>query len=383
MTTARAEHSSPPTAEQVMRALDGVKDPEIHRPITDLGMVKNTEIRPDGTVRVDVWLTVAGCPLRDTITRDVTAAVGGLDGVARVQVELDVMTEEQRKTLQDKLRGGRPEPEIPFAKPGSLTRVYAVASGKGGVGKSSVTVNMAAALAASGQKVGVVDADIYGHSVPRMLGVTGRPTQVEQMIMPPSAHGVAVISIGMFTKGNTPVVWRGPMLHRALQQFLADVYWGDLDVLLMDLPPGTGDIAISVAQLLPGAELLVVTTPQLAAAEVAERAGAIAMQTHQRIAGVIENMSYLPCPHCGEPVEVFGSGGGSAVAEALTRITGTQVPLLGQVPIDLRLREGGDAGVPLVLSEPGSAAGQQLSSIAAGLVRGRGLAGRELGLSPV
>jgi ATP-binding protein involved in chromosome partitioning len=332
---------------------------------------------------VEVWLTVAGCPLRDTITRDVTAAVGGLEGVTRVQVELDVMSEEQRKTLQDKLRGGRPEPEIPFAKPGSLTRVYAVASGKGGVGKSSVTVNMAAALAASGQKVGVVDADIYGHSVPRMLGVTGRPTQVEQMIMPPSAHDVAVISIGMFTKGNTPVVWRGPMLHRALQQFLADVYWGDLDVLLMDLPPGTGDIAISVAQLLPGAELLVVTTPQLAAAEVAERAGAIAMQTHQRIAGVIENMSFLPCPHCGEPVEVFGSGGGPAVAAALTRITGTQVPLLGQVPIDLRLREGGDAGVPLVLSDPGSAAGQQLSSIAAGLVRGRGLAGRQLGLSPV
>jgi ATP-binding protein involved in chromosome partitioning len=383
MSTAPAEHSSPPSAEQVMRALDGVKDPEIHRPITDLGMVKNTEIRPDGTVRVDVWLTVAGCPLRDTITRDVTAAVGRLDGVTRVQVELDVMSEEQRKTLQDKLRGGRPEPEIPFAKPGSLTRVYAVASGKGGVGKSSVTVNMAAALAASGQKVGVVDADIYGHSVPRMLGVTGRPTQVEQMIMPPSAHGVAVISIGMFTKGNTPVVWRGPMLHRALQQFLADVYWGDLDVLLMDLPPGTGDIAISVAQLLPGAELLVVTTPQLAAAEVAERAGAIAMQTHQRIAGVIENMSFLPCPHCGEPVEVFGSGGGSAVAEALTRITGTQVPLLGQVPIDLRLREGADAGVPLVLSEPESPAGQQLSSIAAGLVRGRGLAGLQLGLSPV
>jgi ATP-binding protein involved in chromosome partitioning len=366
-----------------MRALDGVKDPEIHRPITDLGMVKNTEIRPDGTVRVDVWLTVAGCPLRDTITRDVSAAVGGLKGVTGVQVELDVMSEEQRKTLQDKLRGNRPEPEIPFAKPGSLTRVYAVASGKGGVGKSSVTVNMAAALAASGQKVGVVDADIYGHSVPRMLGVTGRPTQVEQMIMPPSEHGVAVISIGMFTKGNTPVVWRGPMLHRALQQFLADVYWGDLDVLLMDLPPGTGDIAISVAQLLPGAELLVVTTPQLAAAEVAERAGAIAMQTHQRIAGVIENMSFLPCPHCGEPVEVFGSGGGSTVAEALTRITGTQVPLLGQVPIDLRLREGGDAGVPLVLSDPGSAAAQQLSSIAAGLVRGRGLAGRQLGLSPV
>src|SRR5436305_568669 len=197
MTTAPAGHSSPPSPEQVMRALGGVQDPEIHRPITDLGMVKNTEIRPDGAVRVDVWLTVAGCPLRDTITRDVTAAVGKLDGVTRVQVELDVMSAEQRQALQGKLRGGRPEPEIPFAKPGSLTQVYAVASGKGGVGKSSVTVNMAAALAASGRKVGVVDADIYGHSVPRMLGVTGRPTQVEKMIMPPVAHDIKVISIGM------------------------------------------------------------------------------------------------------------------------------------------------------------------------------------------
>ena len=382
MTTAPAAYSPPPTAEQVTRALDGVSDPEIHRPITDLGMVKNVDVRPDGSVRVDVWLTVAGCPLREWITRDVTAAVSKLPGVAGVLVELDVMSEEQRKELQGKLRGGRPEPEIPFAKPGSLTRVFAVASGKGGVGKSSVTVNLAAALAAAGHKVGVVDADIYGHSVPRMLGVTGRPTQVEQMIMPPSAHGVSVISIGMFTKGNTPVVWRGPMLHRALQQFLADVYWGDLDVLLMDLPPGTGDIAISVAQLLPGAELLVVTTPQLAAAEVAERAGAIAMQTRQRIAGVIENMSYLPCPHCGEPVEVFGSGGGASVAQALTRITGGPVPLLGQVPIDLRLREGGDAGVPLVLSAPDSAAAKQLSEIAASLNRPRGLAGLQLGLSP-
>jgi len=383
MSTAPAGSAGPPSTEQVTRALDGVADPEIHRPITDLGMVKNVDVRPDGTVRVDVWLTVAGCPLRDTITRDVTAAVARLGGVTRVQVELDVMSEEQRKALQGKLRGGRSEPEIPFAKPGSLTRVYAVASGKGGVGKSSVTVNMAAALAAAGQKVGVVDADIYGHSVPRMLGVTGRPTQVEQMIMPPSAYGVAVISIGMFTKGNTPVVWRGPMLHRALQQFLADVYWGDLDVLLMDLPPGTGDVAISVAQMLPGAELLVVTTPQLAAAEVAERAGAISMQTHQRIAGVIENMSWLPCPHCGEAVEVFGSGGGTAVAGALTRITGAPVPLLGQIPIDLRLREGGDAGVPLVLSAPDSPAGKQLSAIAEGLIRPRGLAGRQLGLSPV
>ena len=282
---------SSPTTEQVSRALAGVNDPEIRRPITELGMVKNIDISPDGSVRVDVYLTVAGCPLRDTITREVTAAVGAVEGVSRVRVELDVMSDEQRRALQTQLRGGQEAPEIPFSKPSSLTRVFAVASGKGGVGKSSVTVNLAAALAASGAKVGVADADIYGHSVPRMLGVTGTPTQVEKMIMPPSAHGVKVISIGMFTKGNAPVVWRGPMLHRALQQFLADVFWGDLDVLLLDLPPGTGDIAISVAQMVPSAELLVVTTPQAAAAEVAERAGAVAMQTHQRIAGVIENMS--------------------------------------------------------------------------------------------
>jgi ATP-binding protein involved in chromosome partitioning len=373
-----------PTVDQVTRALDGVKDPEIHRPITELEMVKNVDVSPDGAVRVDVWLTVAGCPLRDTITRDVTAAVESLPGVSRVRVELDVMSEEQRRALQSKLRGGRPEPEIPFSKPSSLTRVYAVASGKGGVGKSSVTVNLAASMAAAGQTVGVIDADIYGHSVPRMLGVTGRPTQVEKMIMPPSAHDVRVISIGMFTAGNAPVVWRGPMLHRALQQFLADVYWGDLDVLLMDLPPGTGDIAISVAQLLPGAELLVVTTPQAAAAEVAERAGAVSLQTHQRITGVIENMSYLPCPHCGEPVDVFGSGGGQAVSSALTRITGAEVPLLGQVPIDVGLREGGDAGVPLVLSKPDAPAAVTLREIGEILGgRARGLAGRQLGLSPV
>jgi ATP-binding protein involved in chromosome partitioning len=245
-------------------------------------------------------------------------------------------------------------------------------------------VNLAAALAAAGQRVGVVDADIYGHSIPRMLGVTGRPTQVEQMIMPPSAHDVKVISIGMFTAGNTPVVWRGPMLHRALQQFLADVYWGDLDVLLLDLPPGTGDIAISVAQMLPSAELLVVTTPQVASWEVAERAGAIAVQTHQRITGVIENMSGFACPHCGEIVDVFGAGGGNEVAEALTRVTGAPVPVLGQIPVDIRLREGGDEGVPLVLSDPDSPAAKQLIAVADVLAsRSRGLAGRQLGLSPV
>jgi ATP-binding protein involved in chromosome partitioning len=375
--------AAPPTSDEVTKALSGVNDPEIHRPITELGMVKGIDVARDGAVRVDIWLTVAGCPLRDKITRDVTAAVSKLAGVSRVRVELDVMSEQQRRELQGKLRGGRQEREIPFAQPASLTKVYAIASGKGGVGKSSVTVNLAAALAAAGQKVGVLDADIYGHSVPRMLGVTGRPTQVEQMIMPPSAHDVKVVSIGMFTTGNAPVVWRGPMLHRAVQQFLGDVYWGDLDVLLMDLPPGTGDVAISVAQLVPTAELVVVTTPQLASSEVAERAGAIAVQTHQRIAGVIENMSWLPCPHCGEQVSVFGSGGGRAVADALTRITGAPVPLLGQVPIDVRLREGGDRGVPLVLSDPEAPAAQQLSGIAKNLVnRARGLAGRQLGLTP-
>jgi ATP-binding protein involved in chromosome partitioning len=375
--------AAPPTSDEVTKVLSGVNDPEIHRPITELGMVKAIDVARDGAVRVDIWLTVSGCPLRDTITRDVTAAVSKLAGVSRVRVELDVMSEQQRRELQGKLRGGRQEREIPFAQPASLTKVYAIASGKGGVGKSSVTVNLAAALAAAGQKVGVLDADIYGHSVPRMLGVTGRPTQVEQMIMPPSAHDVKVVSIGMFTTGNAPVVWRGPMLHRAVQQFLGDVYWGDLDVLLMDLPPGTGDVAISVAQLVPTAELVVVTTPQLASSEVAERAGAIAVQTHQRIAGVIENMSWLPCPHCGEHVSVFGSGGGQAVADALTRIIGAPVPLLGQVPIDVRLREGGDRGVPLVLSDPEAPAAQQLSGIAKNLVnRARGLAGRQLGLTP-
>ncbi|HEY7144030.1 MAG TPA: P-loop NTPase [Streptosporangiaceae bacterium] len=375
--------STPPTVDQVTRALSAVLDPDIRRPITDLGMVKNIEIAADGTVRVEVWLTVAGCPMRDTITSEVSGAVSALDGVARVDVGLDVMSDQQRRDLQATLRGGKQEREIPFASPASLTKVYAVASGKGGVGKSSVTVNLAVALAAAGQKVGLLDADIYGHSVPRMLGVTGRPTQVEQMIMPPSAHGVRAISSGMMKRGNEPLPLRGPILHRLLQQFLADVYWGDLDVLLLDLPPGTGDVAISAAHLVPGSELIVVTTPQMAAAEVAERAGSLATQLHQRVVGVIENMAYLPCPHCGERVEVFGAGGGQAVADALTRIAGTQVPLLGEVPIEVRLREAGDSGVPLVLSHPDNPAAQALTKIAGTLAsRSRSLAGRPLGLTP-
>ncbi|MBQ1121522.1 Mrp/NBP35 family ATP-binding protein [Streptomyces sp. B15] len=372
-----------PTEDAVRAALATVNDPEIHRPITDLGMVKSIGIAPDGAVDVGVYLTVSGCPLRETITANVTEAVQRVPGVTSVAVELDVMSDEQRRELAASLRGGKAEREIPFAQPGSLTRVYCVASGKGGVGKSSVTVNLAAALAADGLKVGVVDADIYGHSVPRMLGTDGRPTQVEDMIMPPSAHGVKVISIGMFTPGNAPVVWRGPMLHRALQQFLADVYWGDLDVLLLDLPPGTGDIAISVAQLIPNAEILVVTTPQQAAAEVAERAGSIAVQTHQKIVGVIENMSGMPCPHCDEMVDVFGTGGGKQVAEGLTRTTGAEVPVLGGIPIDIRLREGGDEGEPVVLSDPDSPAGKALRTVADKLSsRQRGLSGMSLGLTP-
>jgi ATP-binding protein involved in chromosome partitioning len=376
---------SAPTVEAVQAALATVDDPEIRKPITDLGMVKSVDIAPSGEVAVGFYLTVSGCPMRDTNTNRVTAAVSAVDGVTGVRVELDVMSAEQRQAMQARLRAesGVTEREIPFAKPGSLTRVYAVASGKGGVGKSSVTVNLAAAMARSGLSVGVVDADIYGHSVPRMLGVTGRPTQVEDMIMPPVAHDVKVISIGMFVADNAPVVWRGPMLHRALQQFLSDVFWGDLDVLLMDLPPGTGDIAISVAQLVPPAELLVVTTPQQAAAVVAERAGTIALQTHQQIAGVVENMSYLPCPHCGDQIDVFGSGGGQAVAEGLSRAIGAPVPLLGQVPIDTRLREGGDEGVPLVLADPDAPAAKELLTVAERLGhRARGLAGRSLGLSP-
>jgi ATP-binding protein involved in chromosome partitioning len=370
--------------DAVLAALATVDDPEIRRPITDLGMVRSATVGAGGVVLVELLLTVAGCPLRDKLRTDITAAVSSVPGVTGVEIDFGVMTPEQRQALQTKLRGGTAtaEPVIPFAQPGSRTRVYAVASGKGGVGKSSVTVNLAAALAARGLSVGVVDADIYGHSVPRMLGADGSPTRVEDMIMPPEAHGVKVISIGMFTAGNAAVVWRGPMLHRALQQFLADVYWGDLDVLLLDLPPGTGDVAISLAQLLPNAEILVVTTPQTAAAEVAERAGAIALQTHQRLVGVIENMSWLELP-TGERMEIFGSGGGATVAESLTRTVGATVPLLGQIPLDTRVRESGDAGTPIVLADPTAPAAMAMSAVADRLaVRRESLVGKPLGLKP-
>ncbi|NUS72331.1 MAG: Mrp/NBP35 family ATP-binding protein [Corynebacteriales bacterium] len=362
-------------------ALATVNDPEIHRPITDLGMVEDVLVE-GGSVTVKLLLTVAGCPLKDTLRKDINEALSTVEGVRSVQVDMGVMSDEQRRELQTQLRGGTPAKEVPFARPESRTRVYAVASGKGGVGKSSVTVNLATALAARGLSVGIVDADIYGFSIPRMLGVTERPTRVEEMIMPPSAHGVRVISIGMFVADNAAVVWRGPMLHRALQQFLSDVYWGDLDVLLMDLPPGTGDVAISLAQLVPNAEILVVTTPQQAAAEVAERAGSIAVQTHQHIVGVIENMSWFNTPN-GERLELFGAGGGQTVADALSKTLGTRVPLLGQVPLDPAVREGGDVGQPLVLARPDSEASKALSGIAEQLaVRKDTLVGRSLGLSP-
>jgi ATP-binding protein involved in chromosome partitioning len=371
------------TDDALHQALTTVIDPEIRKPVTELGMVESVMVDGAGRVAVTILLTVSGCPMKDTLTKDTTAALSKVPGVTGVDVTLGVMSDEQRVALRTQLRGGNAEREIPFAKPGSLTRVYAVASGKGGVGKSSITVNLAASLAQSGLRVGVVDADVYGFSVPRMLGVEHRPTQVDDMILPPISYDVKVISIGMFVPGNQPVVWRGPMLHRALQQFLGDVFWGDLDVLLLDLPPGTGDIAISVAQLIPNAEILVVTTPQQAAAEVAERAGSIALQTHQRIVGVIENMSWLELPD-GSRQEIFGSGGGQAVAESLTRAVGAEVPLLGQIPLDTNLREGADQGTPVVLRNPESPSAVSLRAIARGLAtRSRGLAGRSLGLSPV
>jgi len=375
--------ASTPSSDAVKAALATVLDPEIGRPITELDMVEAIQVRGDGSVDIVVLLTVSGCPMRDEITNRVDRAVRGVAGVTDVRVVLSVMTDEQRSALHEKVRGGVPARVIPFAQPGSLTRVYGVASGKGGVGKSSLTVNLATVMARSGLKVGVLDADIYGHSVPRMFGIERPPTQVDKMIMPPQAHGVKVISTGMFTRGNAPVTWRGPMLHRALEQFLSDVYWGDLDVLLLDLPPGTGDIAISLAQLVPSSELLVVTTPQIAATEVAERAGTIAAQTRQNVVGVVENMAYLPCPHCDERIDLFGSGGGAAVAERLTTVLGHDVPLLAQIPVDVRLREGGDAGVPLVVADPDCEASKQLRTVADRLThRSRGLAGRSLGLTP-
>ena len=372
--------SSVITESAVREALSRVEDPEIGRPITELNMVKSVSVTGND-VAVEIYLTIAGCPMKSTIESNTRAAVEDIEGVGNVTVTMEAMSDEQRRELKKKLRGGQAEPEIPFAKPESTTRVFAVASGKGGVGKSSMTVNLAAALVHKGLKVGIVDADIYGHSVPNLLGCTDGPTVLDdEMLLPPISHGIKHISIGQFVEGNAPVVWRGPMLHRALQQFLADVFWGDLDVLLLDLPPGTGDIALSVAQLIPNAELLIVTTPQAAAAEVAERAGSISQQTRQRVAGVIENMGAMVMPD-GSTMDVFGTGGGQIVADRLGVILGHEVPLLASVPLEHTLRSGGDAGTPIVIDAPESPAAQQIQAVADKLaIRSDSLVGKNLNL---
>jgi ATP-binding protein involved in chromosome partitioning len=350
------------TEDQVRQALRSVMDPEIGRPIEEIGMLRSIAIDGD-RVEVHVLLTIEGCPLKDRITSDVTAAVQPLDGVARVDVRLTPMSQGEREQLVSTLRGGgapAPQQRIQFPP---TTSVIAVASGKGGVGKSSVTVNIAAALAAEGRKVGVLDADVWGFSVPGMLGVSGKPVGFENMILPLEAHGVKVISMGFFVPEGTPVIWRGPMLHKAIEQFLGDVYWGDLDFLLCDLPPGTGDVSISLASFLPGASMLVVTTPQEAASTVAERAGKMAERTNLRAIGVVENMSWFVCPHCGEPERIFGEGGGRDAADHLG------VPLMAQVPLMPAMRVGGDTGAPIVVTDPDAPASVALREAADAVAR--------------
>ena len=364
-----------PLNQRIRESLSRVIDPELRRPVTELDMIGAVSVDEAGAASVDLKLTIVGCPAADTIERDVRAAVAGTAGVTAVALSVGVMSREEREALTDKLRGGRPK-ALQFG-PDSLTRIYAITSGKGGVGKSTLTANLGVALAARGLSVGIVDADVFGFSIPGLLGVAGvKPTKVGEMILPPVAHDVKVISIGMFVDGSQAVSWRGPMLHRTIQQFLTDVFFGDLDVLLIDLPPGTGDVAISLGQLLPQAEVIVVTTPQAAAAEVAERSALVARQTGQSVIGVVENMAGLVQPD-GSVLELFGSGGG---ADAAARLG---VPVLASVPLSVALREGGDAGQPVVLSDPGDAAARVILSLADQLAtRERGLAGRKLGLSP-
>ena len=373
----------------VNEALATVIDPEIRRPITELGMVESVAVE-DGVATITVLLTIAGCPLQSTIQRDVTAAVSAVEGVTDINLTLGVMTDEQRAELKQQLRGGAADREIPFSRPDNRTQVILVASGKGGVGKSSVTVNLAMALVAKGRSVGVLDADIYGHSIPPMLGLADAvPTSMEGMILPVPSLGMSVISIGMLKSSRDQVIaWRGPILDRALQQFLADVYWGDLDFLLVDLPPGTGDVALSLGQKLPNAEVLVVTTPQQAAAEVAERAGTMASMLEQKVLGVVENMAYLDflCPDNGKTyrIDVFGSGGGEAVAETLTERLGYEVPLLAEIPMDPAMSAAGDEGLPLVASDPAHPSAAALNGLADLLASRRiSLIGKNLNLTPI
>ena len=345
-----------PSREALLEALSRVIDPELRKPVTELDMVREVSV-DRGEVAVRIALTVAGCPLRSSFQEQVAREVGAVEGVSSVRLEFDVMSPDERAALTKKLRGGRPEDEQTI-KLDPTTRVIAVASGKGGVGKSSLTVNLAAALSQLGHQVGVLDADIYGHSIPHMLGIRQKPVLVDKLMIPPVNHDLKLMSIGFFLDDNQPVMWRGPMLHRALEQFLQDVYWGELDVLVVDMPPGTGDVSISLGQLLPRAEAVVVTTPQAVAQEVASRAASMAQKTGMQLLGVVENMTS----------EVFGSGGGERLAAELG------VKLLGQVPLDVRIREASDAGVPLVLSDPESEPAQAIAEIARVLdaVRGAG-----------
>ena len=368
--------------EDLLRsALSRVNDPELRKPITELGMVDSLEIKGKN-LSIKILLTIAGCPMRERLQQDVTAAALSVEGIETVDLDFGVMTEEQRNEVKRIVRGGR-EKEIPFARPDSLTRVIGIASGKGGVGKSSVTVNLAIALRNSGFSVGILDADVYGHSIPRLAGVAGvRPTVIDQLFIPVEGYGVKVVSMEMFKPDRAdPIAYRGPLLHRVLEQLLTDAYWGDLDFLLLDLPPGTGDIAISLAQLIPNSELLVVTTPQIAASEVAERAGRIAHQLKQRILGVVENMSAAPCPHCGEAIDLFGRGGGEESAKRLSDLVGADVPLIARIPFDIELRSGGDEGKPIAITSPESSAAQAFTALATQLAqRSDSLVGKRLGI---
>ena len=363
-------------------ALAKVSDPELHRPLPELGMVESVEFN-SGTAEVTILLTISGCPMREKLQSDIAGALLEISEIKKVDLKFGVMNEVQRNNVKTLLRGGR-EKFIPFAQPDSLTRVIGVASGKGGVGKSSVTVNLAVAAAKQGLKVGILDADFYGHSVPRLMGILGqRPTAIDQTFIPVEAFGVKVVSMEMFKpERSDPVAYRGPMLHKVLEQLLSDAYWGDLDFLFLDLPPGTGDIAISLGQLLPASEILVVTTPQVAAAEVAERAGRIAHQLKQHIIGVVENMSDTECAKCGEKISIFGSGGGQEAAKRLSTLVGVEVPMIASIPFTPALREGGDGGLPIVISEPESPATLAFEGLIQKLmVRSKSLVGVRLGLA--
>jgi ATP-binding protein involved in chromosome partitioning len=329
----------------VLKALEQVIDPELQRPVTELDMVRGVEIA-DGVVSLTIVLTIAGCPLRQSFEQQVEQALSGIPGVRGVALSFGVMSPEERQALTTKLRGGVERDSV--VKLSRDTRVIAVASGKGGVGKSSLSANLAVAFSQLGRRTGILDADIYGHSIPHILGIHQKPVAVDQMIVPPVKDGLKLMSIGFFLDGNEPVMWRGPMLHRALEQFLTDVHWGDLDILVVDMPPGTGDVSISLGQLLPRAEVVVVTTPQKLAQDVASRAAAMAQKTNMRLLGVIENMTG----------DVFGAGGGEDLAAELG------IPLLGTIPLDPVLREHGDAGVPIVASEPDAESARAILAIA-------------------